>query len=228
MSRNRAITIDLDDTLWDCHPVIREAESKLWEWLETNYPKISDNYTQEMAADLRKKVVKDYPKKSHDYKFLRRSVLRTIFLTSGYDQKFAEDAFDFFDMHRNNVTLFEGAIETLELLSSKFRVIALTNGNADLVKIGINHLFFDVIHAADFGYAKPDIKIFNEAIRRSGVNKKDIYHVGDHPVNDIVGAQKAGLRTIWMNPTGISWPENSKEPDYTIEKITLLQDILMG
>ena len=56
MSRNRAITIDLDDTLWDCHPVIREAESKLWEWLETNYPKISDNYTQEMAADLRKKV----------------------------------------------------------------------------------------------------------------------------------------------------------------------------
>ena len=42
MSRNRAITIDLDDTLWDCHPVIREAESKLWEWLGTNYPKISD------------------------------------------------------------------------------------------------------------------------------------------------------------------------------------------
>ena len=76
----------------------------------------------------------------------------------------------------------------------------MTNGNADLVKIGINHLFFDVIYAADFGYAKPDIKIFNEAIRRSGVNKKDIYHVGDHPVNDIVGAQKAGLRTIWMNP----------------------------
>ena len=51
MSRNRAITIDLDDTLWDCHPVIREAESKLWEWLETNYPKISDNYTQEMDAE---------------------------------------------------------------------------------------------------------------------------------------------------------------------------------
>ena len=59
-----------------------------------------------MAADLRKKVVKDYPKKSHDYKFLRRSVLRTIFLTSGYDQKFAEDAFDFFDMHRNSRDAF--------------------------------------------------------------------------------------------------------------------------
>ena len=131
-------------------------------------------------------------------------------------------------MHRNNVILFEGVIETLELLTTKFRLIALTNGNADLVKIGINHLFFDVIHAADFGYAKPDIKIFNEAIRRSGVNKRDIYHVGDHPVNDIVGAQKAGLRTIWMNPAGISWPGNSEEPDYTIQKITSLKDILMG
>ena len=43
MNRNQAITIDLDDTLWDCHPVILEAESKLWEWLETNYPKILDN-----------------------------------------------------------------------------------------------------------------------------------------------------------------------------------------
>lgn len=228
MNRNQAITIDLDDTLWDCHPVILEAESKLWEWLETNYPKILDNYTQKMVSDLRKKVVKDYPKKSHDYKFLRKYVLRTIFLNSGYDQKFSEDAFDFFDMHRNNVILFDGAIETLELLSTKFRLIALTNGNADLVKIGISHLFFDVIHAADFGYAKPDIKIFNEAIRRSGVNKKDIFHVGDHPVNDIVGAQKAGLQTIWMNPAGISWPGNSDEPDYTIQKITSLKDILMG
>ena len=81
MSRNRAITIDLDDTLWDCHPVIREAESKLWEWLETNYPKISDNYTQEKASDLRKNVVKNYPYKSHDYNFLWRSVLKTFFFS---------------------------------------------------------------------------------------------------------------------------------------------------
>ena len=122
MSRNRAITIDLDDTLWDCHPVIREAENKLWEWLETNYPKISDNYTQEMAADLRKKVVKDYPKKSHDYKFLRRSVLRTIFDSMIRNLR---KTLDFFDMHRNNVILFEGAIETLEILSTNFRVIML-------------------------------------------------------------------------------------------------------
>ena len=110
--------MDLDDTLWDCHPVITKAEEKLWDWLNTNYPEIIECFDSDSGLKLRKKITSEYPNKTHDYRFIRRSVLKIMFSVSGYDSKYAEDAFDFFDKHRNKVTPYEGAIETLEILSN--------------------------------------------------------------------------------------------------------------
>ncbi|MFL2481016.1 MAG: HAD family hydrolase [Gammaproteobacteria bacterium] len=219
MPNIEAITMDLDDTLWDCHPVITKAEEKLWDWLNTNYPEIIECFDSDSVLKLRKKITSEYPNKTHDYRFIRRSVLKIMFSVSGYDSKYAEDAFDFFDKHRNKVTPYEGAIETLEILSKKYRLIALTNGNANLETIGIKHFFYDSVYAADFGYPKPDIRIFNEAIRRSGKDKEKIFHVGDNPETDIVGASNAGIRTVWMNSTKKEWPSDLKNPDIIISKI---------
>ena len=54
MLRIRALTFDLDDTLWDNRPVMLAAEQALYDWLSTNYPRISQGYTLEELAALRR------------------------------------------------------------------------------------------------------------------------------------------------------------------------------
>jgi FMN phosphatase YigB (HAD superfamily) len=75
MRNIRTITLDLDDTLWAIHPVIERAENKLYDWLRDNYPRITEMCTQGEIRKLREDIVFEYPGRSHDFTFLRRTVL---------------------------------------------------------------------------------------------------------------------------------------------------------
>mgnify|MGYP001377509822 FL=1 len=227
MQNIEAITIDLDDTLWDIDPVIERAERILWRWLASNYPRISSIYDQNKILNLRLEIVKDHPDKEFDYRFMRKLILRKIFRDADYEEDLAEGAFAIFDSERNNVTLYDGALYTLQSLSKKYTLIAVTNGNANLEKIGLRHLFDDVVTAVDVGYAKPDARIFNEAIRKAGTQADKIIHVGDNPEADIIGAANVGLKTVWMNSKSVSWPNDDIQPDLTINRITELCDLLL-
>lgn len=227
MQNIEAITIDLDDTLWDIDPVIERAERILWRWLASNYPRISSIYDQNKILNLRLEIVKDHPDKEFDYRFMRKLILRKIFRDADYEEDLAEGAFAIFDSERNNVTLYDGAVYTLQSLSKKYTLIAVTNGNANLEKIGLRHLFDDVVTAVDVGYAKPDARIFNEAIRKAGTQADKIIHVGDNPEADIIGAANVGLKTVWMNSKSVSWPNDDIQPDLTINRITELCDLLL-
>ena len=227
MQNIEAITIDLDDTLWDIDPVIERAERILWRWLASNYPRISSIYDQNKILNLRLEIVKDHPDKEFDYRFMRKLILRKIFRDADYEEDLAEGAFAIFDSERNNVTLYDGALYTLQSLSKKYTLIAVTNGNANLEKIGLRHLFDDVVTAVDVGYAKPDARIFNEAIRKAGTQADKIIHVGDNPEADIIGAANVGLKTVWMNSKSVSWPNDDIQPDLTINRITEFCDLLL-
>ena len=227
MQNIEAITIDLDDTLWDIDPVIERAERILWRWLASNYPRISSIYDQNKILNLRLEIVKDHPDKEFDYRFMRKLILRKIFRDADYEEDLAEGAFAIFDSERNNVTLYDGALYTLQSLSKKYTLIAVTNGNANLEKIGLRHLFDDVVTAVDVGYAKPDARIFNEAIKKAGTQADKIIHVGDNPEADIIGAANVGLKTVWMNSKSVSWPNDDIQPDLTINRITELCDLLL-
>ena len=146
--------------------------------------------------------------------------------TVGYSCDLVDDAFDVFDRIRNDVRLFADVLPTLEALSEHFPLIAVTNGNANLERIGIRHLFHDVVTAVDVGAAKPARAIFLEAVNRAGVGAKETLHVGDHPETDIVGAQRAGLRTAWVNRSGDDWPGHISPPDAIVSTIAELLAVL--
>ena len=226
LHRIRAITLDLDDTLWEIGPVIVRAEGKLWSWLGEYYPKITETFSPEEAYALREEVIKKHWDQSHDFRFLRRMVLEHMARTVGYSCDLVDDAFDVFDRARNDVELFADVLPTLEALYEHFPLIAVTNGNANLERIGIRHLFHDVVTAVDVGAAKPARPIFLEAVNRAGVGAKETLHVGDHPVIDISGANKAGLRTAWINRNGEGWPENVSPPDAIVSTIAELLTVL--
>lgn len=226
MHRIRAITLDLDNTLWAIDPVIRRAEATLWDWLTDNYPRIPTEFSAERLIETREAVIAEHWEKNHDFRFLRKKVLEKVAVDSGYTAELVEPAFAVFDCARNEVELYPDVMPALELIASDFVLIAVTNGNANLETIGIRHLFHDVVAAAEAGFAKPARQIFDQAVARSGYSPAEILHVGDHPETDVNGAREAGLKTAWINRNNEAWPDDLPEPDAIVTTFPELQELL--
>ncbi len=228
MNGIRTITLDLDDTLWDLHPVIRRAEQRLYDWLGENYPAITEKFAKEEMRILRKQVVEKHRDKLHDLTFLRRTVLMEAAAAAGYSVFAVDEAFAVFDEVRNDVDLFPESRPALEALAERFTLIAVTNGNANLEMIGIDDLFDGHVNAAMAGAAKPARPIFDAAVEVGGASRAETVHVGDHPLYDVHGAREAGLRAVWVNRNGAEWPAEYAKPDAEVHDVGELVALFAG
>lgn len=226
MNGIRTITIDLDDTLWEIHPVIRRAEERLYAWLSQHYPRITELFAPADIVEVRKQVVAEFRDRLHDLTFLRRTVLARLGEGAGYGDSHVDDAFAVFEEARNDVELFPEVRPALTALRERYVLIAVTNGNADLDRIGIRDLFDGVVSAAMAGAAKPARPIFDAAVSAGGASADQTLHVGDHPLYDVHGARDAGLRAVWVNRNGDAWPEEYRAPDAEVQHVGELQGLL--
>ncbi|MEM0313705.1 MAG: HAD family hydrolase, partial [Candidatus Bathyarchaeia archaeon] len=67
-----------------------------------------------------------------------------------------------------------------------------------LRKTGLGGFFNATLVSADVGWRKPHVKIFEEALRRLGVEASEVVYVGDSPDEDIKGARQLGMKTIYV------------------------------
>ena len=116
-------------------------------------------------------------------------------------------------------------LPALTQLAARFPLVSLTNGNADIQRIGIAHLFRFSISSRDCGVAKPAPEIFHAACERLGLAPSAVLHVGDDPDLDVAGARMAGLRTAWINRTGAAW-SHPQRPDLIASDLATLADQL--
>ena len=228
MARLSCITFDLDDTLWDCEPVILRAEQRFHDWLGENFPRISERYQPAALVKHRRKFFERFPAKGHDFTWLRKQWLAHIAEEAGYaHEQVVEPGFHVFWKARNEVELYEYTHELLGSLRERFRVGCITNGNADVHHIGIGHYFDFVVTAASAGAQKPAPRIFEEALRAGDVSAEETLHVGDDAVRDVLGAGAIGMRTAWFNPRLTPWP-GGKQPDHVVRNLRELRELLDG
>lgn len=194
----RAITLDLDDTLWPMLPVLRGAEQALSDWLHAHAPATARHLDPQTRLALRKAVMTDHPGRVHDVGFLRLELIRRALWAAGDPPSLAEAAFDAFMDARQQVTLYDDVLPVLAAWSSRMPLVAVTNGNADLRKIGIASYFVGVVSAHEIGCAKPDAKVFHAACDIAGVTPADALHIGDDLRLDVEGAMAAGLQARWL------------------------------
>lgn len=199
MSGIRAVLFDLDDTLWPIVPVIRRAENVLFAWLQTHTPAVAQRVSIESMRARRQELMASDPVYQLDLRALRHAVLTEAFLDSGEDVTMVDKAMEVFSRARNEVTPFEDVIPTLNGLRGRVALGSVSNGVADLHAIGIAHFFQASVAAHRFGSAKPDAAIFHAACKELGVAPHEAVYVGDDPLLDVEGAQKAGLLAAWMN-----------------------------
>lgn len=220
------ITFDLDDTLWAIGPVIRRAERRLREWLESRHPGVFSQLSDSDITTLKQQVFVEHADRSHDMTFLRREIIARMGERSGHAID-VDAAFEVFYEARNDIELYPDVRPALVSLAERFTLIAVTNGNADLERIGISDLFDGIVSARSAGAAKPHPQIFHAAIELAGTAAECTLHVGDHPQLDVDAARAAGLFAVWVNRAGHDWPAGVGEPDGVVRDLGDL-DAMLG
>lgn len=227
IARIRAITLDLDDTLWPVWPTIARAEAALAGWLAAHAPATAALFGDAQALRaLRVRMNELRPDLRHDLSALRRESIRMALSDAGDDPQLAEPAFDFFFAERQRVDLFDDALVTLDFLAARYPVVAVSNGNADVQRIGIGRYFAASLSATTLGVAKPDVRIFHAAAQAAGVEPGAVLHVGDDALLDAQGALGAGMQAAWLNKAGAAWPHDGAPPHATVASLSALCRLL--
>lgn len=222
----RALTLDLDDTLWAVGPAIVRAERAQDAYLRRHCPRTAERYPLEAMRALRDAVAAAHPQLAHDYTEQRRITLARAIADCGEDLAHVDGAFEAFYAGRNEVELYADVHEGLPRLAGRFPLAALTNGNADLVRIGLAGHFRFSLGAREHGAAKPAASIFHAACTRLGLAPEHVLHVGDDPWLDIAGAAEAGLPTCWINRHDTPWPAELPPPRWQARDLNeLLQHL---
>ncbi|MEZ5582986.1 MAG: HAD-IA family hydrolase [Candidatus Competibacteraceae bacterium] len=221
----RAITFDLDDTLWDIWPIIVRAEERLHDWLAQHYPRIPERYTALELRHICDEVAEAKPQIAHDRTLLRKEALELAALRVGYRDFQVDAAFEIFFAARNDVVFFEEVLSVLERLTRRYTLGALSNGNADIRLVGLDHVFHFALNAVAVGAAKPEPAMFEAACRHLSLPPEQILHVGDDPHHDVQGAAQVGLRTVWVNRMQRDWPGGPRA-DAEIRTLEELEGLL--
>jgi FMN hydrolase / 5-amino-6-(5-phospho-D-ribitylamino)uracil phosphatase len=221
-----AIIFDLDNTLWDVGPVILRAEHAMANFLADRYPRVMQRHTLESMRDLRARMAMEHPAMRHDFTWLRMRALAEHAMEAGYPETMAQEAFDVFYRARNEVVLYEDVLPAFGWLSGRYRLFAISNGNADLGSIGLDHFFERSLAARDAGALKPDPRIFTMLLDAAAVPAARAIHVGDDPEADVDGARRAGVRPVWLNRARTPWPDAIAAPEHVIASLTDLVQLL--
>jgi putative hydrolase of the HAD superfamily len=208
----KAVTFDLDDTLWPLREVIIHAHKESNNWLIEKYPEMKNVLFTEQEQKMWQKLISKDGTLRHKLSELRIKVIETLLLENGIEENEASSssktAFDIFLNLRHDIKYFEGTLEVLESLKEKYVLGVLTNGNASIETLKIDHLFDFYLNAEMVGDSKPGAAMFQEALKITDLKPEEICHIGDHPENDVEAAITIGMRAIWLNLLNAEWPKD--------------------
>ena len=216
MKQLKMITFDLDDTLWDNMPTITKAEFDTRKWIEDQVGKVEWGNFNDFLK-IREELIEDDASIEWDISKLRREIFRKKLLhvkPNSYRDEIVENAFKIFITKRHEIKLFDDVEETLEHLSKKYILGILTNGNADIYKFNIGKYFKFSISSLEAMDSKPNRAHFDEALKQvNDISFENLLHIGDHQVNDILGAYELGIDTLWFNNNNQNWEQYFSKPD---------------
>ncbi len=230
MSLIRALTFDLDNTLWETDLSILNAEDVMVAHLQKIAPMaMMVDFNSDSFKKLRCDVVNDYPHLAHNLTRVRQEILIRWFESQGATRILAEhlskEGYNAFYEERQKVLPYPGTNETLAYLSKFFPLAAITNGNADLMAMPMGQYFEFSLKSQDFPRAKPDPAMFKEAISRLGIHPSECLHVGDDILHDVEGAKSIGMQAAWFNRN--NYPSDSQiKADYMITDLHELVELL--
>ncbi|WP_421419158.1 HAD-IA family hydrolase [Pseudoalteromonas lipolytica] len=221
------LSFDLDDTLYNNHPIIKSALQAQADYLANieQWPADSMNYW----LTCRDNALKQDATLVDDVTRWRQAALFYAMQDLGFEHDLAkhhaEQAYQAFADARSQITVADDVLELLEKLGRHFRLIAITNGNVEVEKFNLNGVFELVLQAGPHGKAKPHAALFNNAAQLLNVAHSEILHIGDSLDTDVQGANNAGCQSVWLNNQATNYQYKGLA-DIEIEDIFALNHLI--
>jgi len=147
------------------------------------------------------------------------------------DPDFGEELAERFpEERRKRPFIYEDTFTLLDQLHGHYQLLLLTDGSPDLqmtkleITPEISPYFDHILISGAFGRGKPDPAIFEHALSLLGVSAEEALMVGDNLMTDILGANQAGIPSVWVNRHGKRAGE--VKPVYEIKQLLELNELL--
>lgn len=219
----RAISFDGDGTLWDFEQVMRHALRYALMGLQVAAPGRSAALTIDAMIAIRNQVAVELRGRVTDLEAVRLVAFqRTLQHIGVVDDGLAARLNAVYLQHRFADTRpYDDVLPTLDALHARYRLGLLSNGNSYPERCGLPDRFDFVVFSQDYGFEKPDRRLFEIALRHAGCAPEELLHVGDSLSKDVAGAQGAGVRSVWLNRDGL---ENATavRPEFEVRSLTEL------
>ncbi|MCB0989817.1 MAG: HAD family hydrolase [Acidimicrobiales bacterium] len=223
----QAVAFDVDQTLWDFHSHRRAALVAClellcnratceapWAWsiddLQARYDRIEASAPGERLATIR-----------------HESLVEAAAEAAPGDNSLGDELTDlYFSIRHGPASPFDDATQCLDRLAGMgVRLAVVTNGNSDLVGLGLAEYFEVIVVGPDIGMAKPEARIYAEVSKRLAVTPSELVCVGDDPVKDVAAPQRLGWKGVWNDRKVVTLPPDVR-PDATIEHLAELPPIV--
>ena len=206
----RAVSFDLDDTLWPVWPAILRAEQALQAWLTERALPVAERFPPERMRELRPRAAELAAAAglAHDLAWTRRTQIGLAFEAARHPASDAliGEAYEVFEDTRQQVEPYPEVEAVLAIIAARLPLVAVTNGSAEIDRTALGRHFTGAFSAMRLGIAKPEPGIFHAACRHVGCEPREVLHVGDDAHLDIAAARAAGMQTLWINRTAKPWP----------------------
>ncbi|MCE9685965.1 HAD-IA family hydrolase [Shewanella sp. AS16] len=208
----KALSFDLDDTLYDNAPYIRRAEAEQLAFLHRQFPatrvwQLSDWHS------LKHRLLAQDPGLAQDTTKARRALLTQGLLSLGYSEtqarRGAAEGLACFLAHRSDFCVPAGVIRFLQRLGQRYPLIGITNGNVDPQRIGLGQVLQFVLQPGEGLRMKPHGDMFSLACERLAIAPRELLHIGDSYAADVQGARRGGCQVAWLNP---AYARNEPKP----------------
>jgi len=128
---------------------------------------------------------------------------------------------------RHQLKLYDGVLDTLRILHANYRLAIVSDAQsayatAELNALGLIPYFSPILISGDFGYRKPDARLFERALIKMNMQASEVVYVGNDIYRDVHGAQRVGMRTVLFKSNQGSHDKEGIAADYIIYHFTEL------
>jgi HAD superfamily hydrolase (TIGR01549 family) len=205
-----AVSFDGDGTLWDFETTMRLAlEEAAQRFAAAGLSTAGGPVTGSWLREVRDEVAGREDLRGGSMEQIRHAAFaEAVRRCGGADGGFVRDIYEQYMLARfQRLLLFDDArAALLAVRRAGLRTALITNGNTTPVRAGLAGQFDVTVVAQECGLRKPDPEIYRLAVGRLRLAADRCLHVGDDPVEDVLAARRAGLRTAWLDRTGAPWP----------------------
>jgi putative hydrolase of the HAD superfamily len=132
---------------------------------------------------------------------------------------------------RQRLKLYPEVKTVLDALRTRFRLAVVSDGQScwavpEMRALGVESYFDPIIVSSNYGFRKPDGRLFEMALSRLGLAPKQVVFVGNDMYRDIFGAVRLGIKTVYFSSSQGTKEMEGVEPDYIIHQFAELRQAI--